>query len=31
MVRSVMDGEDVAQEALFEAYRNLDQFDQDGR
>src|SRR5262252_7859200 len=28
MTGSVMDGEDVAQEALFEAYRKLDQFDQ---
>ncbi len=28
MVGSVMDGEDVVQEALFEAYRKLDQFDQ---
>src|SRR5579871_1986986 len=28
MTGSVMDGEDVVQEALFEAYRNLDQFDQ---
>jgi RNA polymerase sigma-70 factor, ECF subfamily len=27
MVGSVMDGEDVVQEALFEAYRKLDQFD----
>jgi RNA polymerase sigma-70 factor, ECF subfamily len=27
MTGSVMDGEDVAQEALFEAYRKLDQFD----
>src|SRR5262249_10509886 len=27
MTGSVMDGEDVVQEALFEAYRNLDQFD----
>src|SRR2546425_10676258 len=28
MTGSVMDGEDVVQEALFEAYRRLDQFDQ---
>jgi len=28
MSGSVMDGEDVVQEALFEAYRKLDQFDQ---
>jgi len=28
MTGSVMDGEDVAQEALFEAYRKLDQFDE---
>ena len=28
MTGSVMDGEDVEQEALFEAYRKLDQFDQ---
>ncbi|HUJ95606.1 MAG TPA: RNA polymerase sigma factor [Terriglobales bacterium] len=28
MTRSVMDGEDVAQEALFEAYRKLDRFDE---
>ena len=28
MTGSVMDGEDVVQEALFEAYRKLDQFDQ---
>jgi RNA polymerase sigma-70 factor (ECF subfamily) len=27
MTGSVMDGEDVVQEALFEAYRKLDQFD----
>src|ERR1044071_9758598 len=27
MTGSTMDGEDVAQEALFEAYRKLDQFD----
>ena len=27
MTGSVMDGEDVVQEALFEAYRNLDKFD----
>jgi RNA polymerase sigma-70 factor (ECF subfamily) len=27
MTGSVMDGEDVMQEALFEAYRNLDKFD----
>jgi RNA polymerase sigma-70 factor, ECF subfamily len=27
MTRSVMDGEDVVQEALFEAYRKLDKFD----
>src|SRR5215510_13190636 len=27
MTGSVMDGEDVAQEALFEAYRKLDKFD----
>ncbi len=27
MIGSVMDGEDVVQEALFEAYRKLDQFD----
>jgi DNA-directed RNA polymerase specialized sigma24 family protein len=26
MMGSVMDGEDVVQEALFEAYRNLDKF-----
>lgn len=30
MTGSVMDGEDVVQEALFEAYRKLDQYD-DGR
>jgi RNA polymerase sigma-70 factor (ECF subfamily) len=30
MTGSVMDGEDVVQEALFEAYRKLDKFD-DGR
>ena len=28
MMGSVMDGEDVVQEALFEAYRKLDQFDE---
>lgn len=28
MTGSVMDGEDVVQESLFEAYRKLDQFDQ---
>jgi RNA polymerase sigma-70 factor (ECF subfamily) len=28
MTGSVMDGEDVAQEALFEAYRKLEQFDE---
>ena len=28
MTGSVMDGEDVVQEALFEAYRKLDKFDQ---
>src|SRR5690242_6969769 len=28
MTGSVMDGEDVVQEALFEAYRKLDQFDE---
>lgn len=28
MMGSVMDGEDVVQEALFEAYRKLDRFDQ---
>jgi RNA polymerase sigma factor (sigma-70 family) len=28
MTGSVFDGEDVAQEALFEAYRNLDKFDE---
>src|SRR6184192_3648290 len=28
MTGSVMDGEDVVQEALFEAYRKLEQFDQ---
>jgi RNA polymerase sigma-70 factor, ECF subfamily len=28
MTGSVMDGEDVVQEALFEAYRNLDKFDE---
>src|SRR6059058_3721652 len=28
MTGSVMDGEDVVQEALFEAYRKLDHFDQ---
>jgi RNA polymerase sigma-70 factor, ECF subfamily len=28
MTGSVMDGEDVAQEALFEAYRKLDQYDE---
>lgn len=28
MTGSVLDGEDVVQEALFEAYRKLDQFDQ---
>src|SRR5215469_7078058 len=28
MTGSVMDGEDIAQEALFEAYRKLDQFDE---
>src|SRR5262252_8507617 len=28
MTGSVMDGEDVAQEALFEAYRKLDKFDE---
>jgi RNA polymerase sigma-70 factor (ECF subfamily) len=28
MTGSVMDGEDLVQEALFEAYRKLDQFDQ---
>jgi RNA polymerase sigma-70 factor (ECF subfamily) len=28
MTGSVMDGEDVVQEALFESYRKLDQFDQ---
>ena len=28
MLGSVMDGEDVVQEALFEAYRKLDKFDQ---
>ena len=28
MTGSTMDGEDVAQEALFEAYRKLDQFDE---
>jgi RNA polymerase sigma-70 factor (ECF subfamily) len=27
MTGSVMDGEDVVQEALFEAYRKLDKFD----
>jgi RNA polymerase sigma-70 factor (ECF subfamily) len=27
MTGSVMDGEDVVQEALFEAYRKLEQFD----
>src|SRR5262245_36770556 len=27
MTGSVMDGEDVVQEAMFEAYRKLDQFD----
>src|SRR5262249_13924262 len=27
MTGSVMDGEDVAQDALFEAYRKLDKFD----
>src|SRR5579864_2054524 len=27
MAGSVMDGEDIVQEALFEAYRKLDQFD----
>jgi RNA polymerase sigma-70 factor, ECF subfamily len=27
MTGSVMDGEDVVQDALFEAYRKLDQFD----
>jgi RNA polymerase sigma-70 factor, ECF subfamily len=27
MTGSIMDGEDVVQEALFEAYRNLDRFD----
>ena len=27
MTGSVLDGEDVVQEALFEAYRRLDQFD----
>src|SRR5215471_16058145 len=27
MTGSVMDGEDIVQEALFEAYRKLDQFD----
>src|SRR5258708_9631701 len=28
MTGSVMDGEDVVQEALFEAYRKLDKFDE---
>src|SRR3979411_3355715 len=28
MTGSVMDGEDVVQEALIDAYRNLDQFDE---
>src|SRR5271168_4083673 len=28
MTGSVMDGEDVVQDALFEAYRKLDQFDE---
>ena len=28
MTGSVMDGEDVVQEALFEAYRKLDQYDE---
>ena len=28
MTGSVMDGEDVVQETLFEAYRKLDQFDE---
>src|SRR5436190_6306746 len=28
MTGSVTDGEDVVQESLFEAYRNLDQFDE---
>ena len=28
MTGSVMDGEDVVQEALFEAYRKLDEFDE---
>jgi RNA polymerase sigma-70 factor (ECF subfamily) len=28
MIGSVMDGEDIVQEALFEAYRKLEQFDQ---
>src|SRR3984957_6241936 len=28
MTGSVMDGEDVVQEALFEAYRKMDQFDE---
>jgi RNA polymerase sigma-70 factor (ECF subfamily) len=27
MTRSVLDGEDVVQDALFEGYRKLDQFD----
>src|SRR5258705_8358091 len=30
MTGSAMDGEDVVQEALFEAYRKLDQFDESG-
>jgi len=30
MTGSVMDGEDVVQEALIEAYRKMDQFDDSG-
>ncbi len=31
MIGSVLDGEDVVQEALFQAYRKLDSFDEDRR
>src|SRR5215510_12811419 len=30
MTGSVMDGEDLVQEALFEAYRKMDKFDESG-
>ena len=30
MIGSVLEGEDLAQEALFQAYRKLDTWDEDG-